>query len=94
LTIIGIFILRKKRPDADRPYKAFGYPIVPLIYIIGASTIMLVLLFYKTQTSWPGLVIVLTGVPVYFIWRSLSGRSDGKTEETGETSETGETEST
>jgi APA family basic amino acid/polyamine antiporter len=103
LTIIGIFILRKKRPDADRPYKAFGYPVVPLIYIIGAGTIMLVLLFYKTQTSWPGLAIVLTGVPVYFIWRRLAGGSNGKTEETpdeedtgeaAESGETGETEST
>jgi APA family basic amino acid/polyamine antiporter len=83
LTIAGIFILRKKRPDAERPYKAFGYPLVPAIYIIGASVITLVLLFYQTQTSWPGLVIVLTGVPVYFIWKSLSGKAD-KTEEAEE----------
>jgi APA family basic amino acid/polyamine antiporter len=72
LTIIGIFILRKKRPDAPRPYKAFGYPIVPIIYIVGAATIALVLLFYQTQTSWPGLVIVLTGMPVYYLWRMMS----------------------
>ncbi|HEV7646163.1 MAG TPA: amino acid permease [Pyrinomonadaceae bacterium] len=94
LTIIGIFILRKKRPDAERPYKAFGYPFVPLIYIVGAATIAIVLLFYQTNTSWPGLAIVLTGVPVYFIWRSLSGGSDGKTDETPATEETNETEST
>jgi basic amino acid/polyamine antiporter, APA family len=71
LTIIGLFILRFKRPDAERPYKAFGYPIIPIIYIIAATVISLVLLVYKPATSLPGLIIVLTGVPVYFIWKSL-----------------------
>src|SRR5712692_6456419 len=66
LTILGLFVLRRKRPDAERPYRAFGYPILPALYVIGATTIMLVLLAYKTQTTWPGLLIVLTGVPVYF----------------------------
>ncbi|HLH52534.1 MAG TPA: amino acid permease [Verrucomicrobiae bacterium] len=70
LTIAGIFILRRKAPDAERPYRAFGYPVVPALYIVAASTIMAVLLFYRTNTSLPGLVIVLTGVPVYFIWKS------------------------
>ena len=69
LTIIGIFVLRRKRPDAERPYKAFGYPIVPALYIIGASVILGVLFIYQTATTWPGLIIVLTGVPVYFLWR-------------------------
>jgi len=69
LTIIGIFTLRRKRPDAERPYKAFGYPIVPALYIIGASVILVVLFIYQTATTWPGLLIVLTGVPVYFFWR-------------------------
>ncbi len=69
LTILGIFVLRKKRPDAERPYKAFGYPIIPALYIIGASVILLVLFIYQTATTWPGLIIVLTGVPVYFLWR-------------------------
>jgi len=68
LTIAGIFVLRAKRPDAERPYRAFGYPIVPLLYIISALAIMFVLLLYKTQTAWPGLVIVLLGVPVYLVW--------------------------
>src|SRR2546426_11704297 len=68
LTIAGIFVLRAKRPDAERPYRAFGYPIVPLLYIISALAIMFVLLLYKTQTAWPGLVIVLLGVPVYLLW--------------------------
>jgi APA family basic amino acid/polyamine antiporter len=69
LTIIGIFVLRRKRPDAERPYKAFGYPIVPALYIVGAAVILLVLLIYQTATTWPGLLIVLAGVPVYFLWR-------------------------
>ncbi len=71
LTIIGLFILRKKRPDAERPYKAFGYPLIPAIYIAAATVISLVLLFYKPQTSLPGLAIVLSGVPVYFIWKNI-----------------------
>lgn len=73
LTIAGIFVLRKKRPDAERPYKAFGYPIVPALYIVAATIICAVLLVYKTKTSWPGLAIVLTGVPVYYLWKGSSG---------------------
>src|SRR5246127_2603072 len=69
LTILGIFMLRRKRPDAERPYKAFGYPLVPVLYIIGASVILAVLFIYQTATTWPGLVIVLSGVPIYFLWR-------------------------
>ena len=69
LTIIGIFVLRRTRPDVERPYRAFGYPVLPAIYIIGASVVMIVLLAYRTQTTWPGLLIVLAGVPVYFLWR-------------------------
>jgi len=68
LTIAGIFVLRAKQPEAERPYRAFGYPIVPLLYIVSALAIMFVLLLYKTQTAWPGLVIVLLGVPVYVLW--------------------------
>jgi APA family basic amino acid/polyamine antiporter len=69
LTILGIFLLRKKQPDAERPYKAWGYPIVPALYIVGASVILAVLFIYQTATTWPGLIIVLTGVPIYFLWR-------------------------
>jgi basic amino acid/polyamine antiporter, APA family len=72
LTIIGIFVLRAKQPDAERPYKAFGYPIVPALYVIGASVILVVLFVYQTTATWPGMLIVLTGVPVYFIWKSIS----------------------
>lgn len=68
LTIAGLFILRRKQPLAERPYRAFGYPIVPALYILTASAIALVLLLYRTNTSLPGLVIVLTGVPVFFFW--------------------------
>ena len=68
LTIAAIFVLRVKRPDAERPYRAFGYPFIPLLYIVAAVAIMFVLLLYKTQTTWPGLLIVLLGVPVYLLW--------------------------
>ncbi len=71
LTIAGIFRLRQTRPNADRPYKAFGYPIVPILYIIGAAVILIVLFVYQTATTWPGLIIVLTGIPVYFIWKRV-----------------------
>lgn len=74
LTIIGIFVLRVKQPHAERPYKAFGYPIIPALYCIGAAVILVVLFVYQTTATWPGLLIVLTGVPVYFIWRSLSAK--------------------
>jgi APA family basic amino acid/polyamine antiporter len=74
LTIIGVFVLRRKNPDAERPYKAFGYPIIPALYVIGASVILVVLFVYQTTATWPGLLIVLTGVPVYFLWRSTSSR--------------------
>src|SRR5262245_37233433 len=69
LTIAGIFRLRQTRPDADRPYRAFGYPVVPALYIAGAAAILVVLFVYRTATTWPGLIIVLLGVPVYFAWK-------------------------
>ena len=69
LTLAGIFRLRQTRPEVDRPYRALGYPIVPALYILGAATILLVLFVYRTATTWPGLIIVLLGLPVYFAWR-------------------------
>jgi APA family basic amino acid/polyamine antiporter len=75
LTIGGLFILRWKRPDAERPYRAWGYPVVPFLYIVTAVAIMLILILYLTQDTWPGLVIVLLGVPVYWIWSRRSGLS-------------------
>jgi APA family basic amino acid/polyamine antiporter len=69
LTIAGVFRLRATRPDAERPYKAFGYPVVPALYIVGALTILVVLLIYRPATTWPGFVIVLLGIPVYVAMR-------------------------
>jgi APA family basic amino acid/polyamine antiporter len=68
LTIGGLFVLRFKRPDAPRPYKALGYPVLPALYILMAVWICIVLLRYKPQYTWPGLVLVLLGIPVYFLW--------------------------
>ena len=67
LTIIGIFILRKKRPDLERPYKAFGYPFLPLIYILMGLSFCVLLIMFKPEYTWPGLIITLLGVPLYFI---------------------------
>jgi APA family basic amino acid/polyamine antiporter len=76
LAIAAVFVLRIKRPDAERPYRAVGYPIIPALYCIGAAVILVVLFVYQTTATWPGLLIVLTGVPVYFIWRSVSAKTD------------------
>lgn len=73
LTIAGIFRLRTTRPEADRPYRAFGYPVVPALYILGASAVLAMLFVYRTSTTWPGLIIVLVGVPVYFAFRARRG---------------------
>jgi APA family basic amino acid/polyamine antiporter len=69
LTIFGLFVLRRTRPDAVRPYKAFGYPVLPGLYIVMAAWISVVLLRYKPQYTWPGLILVLLGVPVYWFWK-------------------------
>jgi APA family basic amino acid/polyamine antiporter len=71
MTIAGIFILRRKRPDAERPYKAFGYPVIPGVYILAAAAISIDLLIFKPRYTWPGMVIVLLGIPVYFIWKKV-----------------------
>ena len=72
LTIVGLFVLRFKRPNAPRPYKALGYPVLPALYIGMASFICIVLLRYKPQYTWPGLVLVLMGIPVYLFWSRRS----------------------
>ena len=69
LTVIGIFILRRKQPDADRPYRAIGYPVIPAFYVLCASAIAVDLLILKPRYTWPGMIIVLLGIPVYFLWR-------------------------
>jgi APA family basic amino acid/polyamine antiporter len=72
LTIAGIFRLRKIRPDAERPYKAWGYPVIPALYILCAAAICVDLLIFKPMYTWPGVVIVLIGIPVYFIWKKAN----------------------
>jgi APA family basic amino acid/polyamine antiporter len=75
LTIAGLFVLRCTRPDAPRPYRAFGYPILPALYIVMAAWICVVLLRYKPQYTWPGLILVLLGVPVYLLWKRTGART-------------------
>lgn len=69
LTIAGLFVLRRTRPDLPRPYRAIGYPILPALYIVLALVIEVLLLLYKPSYTWPGLIIVLLGLPVYWLWR-------------------------
>src|SRR5690606_33504259 len=76
LTIAGIFILRKKKPHAERPYKAFGYPLLPALYILMGISFCILLIIYKPQFTWPGLIIVLIGIPIYL----LMNRGNKKTE--------------
>jgi basic amino acid/polyamine antiporter, APA family len=74
LTIVGLFVLRRTRPNAERPYRAVGYPVLPAIYIVMALFIDVVLLLYKPQFTWPGLIVVLLGIPVYFAWSRSAGK--------------------
>jgi basic amino acid/polyamine antiporter, APA family len=67
LTIAGIFILRRKQPGAERPYKVFGYPFLPIIYIIMGITFCTFLTIYKPNYTWPGIIITLIGIPIYFV---------------------------
>ena len=75
LTIAGLFVLRVKRPDEPRPYRAIGYPVLPAMYIVIAVFIDIVLLRYKPQYTWPGLIIVLLGIPVYFLWSKFNSQA-------------------
>jgi len=74
LTLLGLFVLRFKQPDAPRPYKAFGYPFLPGLYIVMATVICAALLRYKPQYTWPGLILVLLGIPVYVYWSRSAKR--------------------
>ncbi|MBM3915354.1 MAG: amino acid permease [Sphingomonadales bacterium] len=67
LTIAGIFILRKKRPDLPRPYRAFGYPFLPALYMLLGAAFCVLLIIYKPEYTWPGLIIVLLGIPLYYL---------------------------
>ncbi|MDQ2901507.1 MAG: amino acid permease, partial [Acidobacteriota bacterium] len=73
LTIAGIFVLRRTRPEMERPYRAIGYPVLPAAYILAAGLIEILLLLYKPNYTFPGLAIVLLGVPVYYLWRKKEG---------------------
>jgi APA family basic amino acid/polyamine antiporter len=75
LTIAGLFVLRRTRPNADRPYRAFGYPFVPALYMLGTSLLVLVLFVYQPSATWPGFVIVLCGLPAYAYWQAQSAKS-------------------
>jgi len=82
LTIIGIFILRAKHPNAERPYKAFGYPVLPAIYILMGLAFCTLLIIYKPQFTWPGLIIVLIGIPIYYISQSKVMNREEEDDET------------
>jgi APA family basic amino acid/polyamine antiporter len=78
LTIGGLFVLRRKRPDAERPYRAFGYPLLPALYIVVSLFIALCILVMKPRFSWPGLILVALGAPVYFLWKKHSQAAEGR----------------
>jgi len=72
VTMAAVFVLRRKRPDLPRPYRAIGYPIVPALYIVAIALLSAVLLLYRTNITWPGLIIVLSGAPIYWLRRARS----------------------
>ncbi len=78
LVITAIFVLRVKRPGADRPYKAFGYPVIPALYILMSVFVLITILIYKPEYTWPGFVIVAMGVPVFYIWRGIRKKRDNR----------------
>jgi APA family basic amino acid/polyamine antiporter len=69
LTTVSLFRLRRLRPDLPRPVKAFGYPVLPALYLLAVGALMVILLFEKPLYTWPGLLIVASGIPVYLVWR-------------------------
>ena len=74
LTVGSIFRLRQTKPDAPRPYRCWGYPWLPALYVLGASVILVILFAFRTATTWPGLLIIVSGVPIYFLLRARSGK--------------------
>jgi APA family basic amino acid/polyamine antiporter len=74
LTIAAVIRLRRKRPDLERPFRAPGYPLVPLVYIVGGTVVLVCLFAFRPATTWPGLLIVCLGVPVYLFMRRDSSR--------------------
>jgi APA family basic amino acid/polyamine antiporter len=76
LTIVALFVLRVKQPNTPRPYRAIGFPILPGLYIVMATWVSVVLLRYKPQYTWPGLILVVLGIPVYLVWRKVGSNSE------------------
>jgi APA family basic amino acid/polyamine antiporter len=75
LGIAGVIVLRAKKPEMDRPYRTWGYPVTPILYIGGASAILICLFLYRPATTWPGFAIVLCGLPIYFLFRRHASRN-------------------
>jgi basic amino acid/polyamine antiporter, APA family len=76
LTVFCLFALRTKRPDADRPVKAVGYPLLPALYLVVTALLCIDLLVKKPQYTWPGLIIVALGIPIYYCWRAFTPRQE------------------
>ena len=76
LTVVGLFVLRWRQPNLERPTKAFGYPLLPAIYVFLCAIIMVNLLIVKPSNTWPGLIIVLSGIPVYVLWRAFGKKPE------------------
>jgi APA family basic amino acid/polyamine antiporter len=76
LTVCGIMILRRRRPDVERPYRVWGYPVLPVLYSVAAAAIAVDLLVFKPAYTVPGMGIVLLGIPVYFFWRGWGARHE------------------
>lgn len=76
LTIVGVFLLRKKRPNAERPYRAFGYPVLPAIYIVMGLAFCILLIIYKPNYTWPGAIITLAGIPLYYLAVSTNDKKE------------------
>jgi basic amino acid/polyamine antiporter, APA family len=74
LTIAGVFRLRRTKSAAERPYRAFGYPVIPALYILGAGLVLTMLFIYRPATTWPGLLIILLGLPVYLLLSRRQGQ--------------------
>ena len=83
LTISGLIVLRFRRPEMDRPYRAFGYPVLPVLYLVMAVFIEVQLLRYKPEYTWPGLILVVLGIPVYWLWRMLGSKETAETGQPG-----------
>lgn len=78
LTVVGLFTLRVRRPGAERPYRALGYPVLPALYVLLCVAVMMTLLVVKPKLTWPGLVLVILGVPVYVFWKIVATDRQGK----------------